>query len=126
MEDEDRVDSIDPVVRCLRQAEETIAKGPNAPAMPDISPNQITVDASSGVVIGDGTDLDFGDKDFTVIVKKDCGPLVFYINKRFCCPTCAHEGEYQTNLEGPPKQKMYCPMCLNELLKQCPIMKLIE
>jgi len=39
---EDRaLDSIDPVVRGLRHAEEIIAKGPNGPPWPDISPHQI-------------------------------------------------------------------------------------
>jgi len=39
---EDRMtNSIDPVVRGLRHAEEIIAKGPNGPAWPDISSHQI-------------------------------------------------------------------------------------
>ena len=39
---EDRVtDSIDPVVRSLRHAEEIIAQGPNGLAWPDISSHQI-------------------------------------------------------------------------------------
>ena len=39
---EDRMtDSIDPIVRSLKHAEEIIAKGPNGPAWPDISPHQI-------------------------------------------------------------------------------------
>jgi len=39
---EDRMtDSIDPIVRSLKHAEEIIAKGPNGPPWPDISPHQI-------------------------------------------------------------------------------------
>jgi len=83
--------------------------------------------SSEGIKIEDvDNDLGFGDKDFTVTVTRDCGPPVLYINKTFRCPVCEHEGEYQTNLEGPPERKMYCPMCLEGFLEQCAIMELVE
>jgi len=128
MKDEDRVDSIDPVVRALRQAEETIAKGPNAFAWKDHSLHCIKAEASEGVVrIEEVDDLDFGSGDFTITATRDsCPPITIYINKSFRCPVCDHEGEYQINLEGPPNQKMYCPKCLEGFLAECPIMELVE
>jgi hypothetical protein len=75
---------------------------------------------SFGMSVPHSDNLDFGDKNFTIIPPSI--PPVFYINKTFICTICGYQAEHSTNLEGEPKNKPFCPECFKKA--NIPVMEL--
>ena len=69
------------------------------------------VSVGGGTIIADDN-LDFGDKDFSVL--GPTGPIEFYVDKLFVCPVCGFEAQHHTNLRGEPKNSPFCPVCFKK------------
>jgi hypothetical protein len=118
---ENKIDSIDPVIRSLRILDETLKEEPHL-SLPDISENQITSklifsnnSVSNSVNINDSDNIiNFGNKDFTTTCSITMLPPTLYINKTFVCPVCNYEAEHTTNLEGDSTNSPYCPVCFKK------------
>lgn len=88
-----------------------------------------TGSGSIGVQLKDYENVDFGKDDFTITFSVPNKKPVFVYNQTFRCKHCGHIGEYSATFKKPggkPVNKYYCPECLKNLLRFCPLMSPIE